>query len=82
LLAHLYVLIPVLDGDKHYYVGDEEVAKLMKHGGRVGQTHHQHAPATQHHHLRGERHRCARSDESLRSESEMVDLLAAHAVAL
>lgn len=32
LLSHLYVLIPVLDNDKHYYVGDDEVAKLMRHG--------------------------------------------------
>ena len=33
LLKHLYVLIPVLDDDKHYFVGEEEVAKLLKHGG-------------------------------------------------
>jgi len=32
LLTHLYVLIPVLDDDKHYYVGDDEVAKLIRHG--------------------------------------------------
>ena len=32
LLAHLYVLIPVLDDEKHYYVGDAEVDKLLKHG--------------------------------------------------
>jgi 3' terminal RNA ribose 2'-O-methyltransferase Hen1 len=32
LLSHLYVLIPVLDNDKHYWVGDDEVAKLMRHG--------------------------------------------------
>src|SRR5688572_8628351 len=32
LLSHLYVLIPVLDGDKHYYVGEDEVAKLLRHG--------------------------------------------------
>ena len=32
LLSHLYVLIPVLDDDKHYWVGDEEVAKLLRHG--------------------------------------------------
>ena len=32
LLHHLYVLIPVLDDDKHYWVGDDEVAKLMAHG--------------------------------------------------
>lgn len=32
LLAHLYVLVPVLDNEKHYWVGDEEVAKLLRHG--------------------------------------------------
>jgi 3' terminal RNA ribose 2'-O-methyltransferase Hen1 len=32
LLSHLYVLIPVLDGDKHYWVGDDEVDKLLRHG--------------------------------------------------
>jgi len=32
LLAHLYVLIPVLDNDKHYWVGDDEVEKLIRHG--------------------------------------------------
>ena len=32
LLTHLYVLIPVLDNDKHYWVGDEEVEKLLRHG--------------------------------------------------
>ena len=33
LLAHLYVLIPVLDNDKHYWVGDGEVEKLIARGG-------------------------------------------------
>ena len=32
LLSHLYVLIPVLDDDKHYYFGDDEVEKLLRHG--------------------------------------------------
>jgi 3' terminal RNA ribose 2'-O-methyltransferase Hen1 len=32
LLDHLYVLIPVLDNDKHYWVGEAEVAKLLRHG--------------------------------------------------
>ncbi|MBM3646995.1 MAG: 3' terminal RNA ribose 2'-O-methyltransferase Hen1 [Alphaproteobacteria bacterium] len=32
LLSHLYVLIPVLDDDKHYWVGEDEVAKLLKRG--------------------------------------------------
>jgi 3' terminal RNA ribose 2'-O-methyltransferase Hen1 len=32
LLSHLYVLVPVLDDDKHYWVGDPEVEKLVRHG--------------------------------------------------
>ncbi|ATQ41589.1 3' terminal RNA ribose 2'-O-methyltransferase Hen1 [Caulobacter mirabilis] len=32
LLNHLYVLIPVLDDDKHYWVGEDEVAKLLRRG--------------------------------------------------
>jgi 3' terminal RNA ribose 2'-O-methyltransferase Hen1 len=32
LLTHLYVLIPVLDDQKHYFVGDEEVEKLLRRG--------------------------------------------------
>lgn len=32
LLNHLYVLLPVLDAQKHYWVGEEEVEKLLRHG--------------------------------------------------
>ncbi len=32
LLTHLYVLIPVLDDNKHYWVGDDEVEKLLRNG--------------------------------------------------
>jgi 3' terminal RNA ribose 2'-O-methyltransferase Hen1 len=32
LLRHLYVLIPVLDNKKHYYIADDEVEKLLRHG--------------------------------------------------
>jgi len=32
LLSHLYVLIPVLDDNKHYWVGEAEVEKLVRHG--------------------------------------------------
>lgn len=32
LLTHLYVLVPVLDDDKHYWVGDDEVEKLLRRG--------------------------------------------------
>ncbi|MGZ3680983.1 MAG: 3' terminal RNA ribose 2'-O-methyltransferase Hen1, partial [Ktedonobacterales bacterium] len=33
VLSHLYVLLPVLDNNKHYYVGAEETEKLLAHGG-------------------------------------------------
>jgi len=32
LLSHLYILIPVCDNDKHYWVGDHEVEKLLEKG--------------------------------------------------
>lgn len=32
LLNHLYVLIPVLDNAKHYWVGEDEIDKLLKRG--------------------------------------------------
>lgn len=32
LLAHLYVLVPVFDARKHYYVGADEAAKLLAKG--------------------------------------------------
>jgi 3' terminal RNA ribose 2'-O-methyltransferase Hen1 len=32
LLSHLYVLLPVLDDAKHYWVGQDELDKLLRHG--------------------------------------------------
>lgn len=32
LLSHLYVLLPVIDNSKHYFVGPDEVEKLLKRG--------------------------------------------------
>ena len=32
LLAHLYVLVPVMDAAKHYWVGEDEVEKLLRRG--------------------------------------------------
>jgi 3' terminal RNA ribose 2'-O-methyltransferase Hen1 len=32
LLSHLYVLIPVLDDAKHYFVGEDEIDKLLRRG--------------------------------------------------
>lgn len=32
LLSHLYVLLPVLDNEKHYFVSEQEIEKLRKYG--------------------------------------------------
>jgi 3' terminal RNA ribose 2'-O-methyltransferase Hen1 len=32
LLNHLYVLLPVLDDEKHYWVGEAEIEKLLRRG--------------------------------------------------
>lgn len=32
MLSQLYLLLPVLDGEKHYWVDDREVEKLERHG--------------------------------------------------
>ena len=32
LLSHLYVLAPVLDEEKHYWVDEDEIEKLLRHG--------------------------------------------------
>ncbi len=39
LLVHLYVLVPVLDGKKHYFVGEAEVENLLRKGERWLATH-------------------------------------------
>lgn len=33
VLEQLFVLLPVLDDDKHYWVGDDEISKLIRRGG-------------------------------------------------
>ncbi len=38
-LAHLYVLMPVLDDNKHYWVSQDEVDKLLRMGGTWLQEH-------------------------------------------
>jgi 3' terminal RNA ribose 2'-O-methyltransferase Hen1 len=32
LLNHVYVLVPVFDRQKHYWIGDDEIEKLLNHG--------------------------------------------------
>jgi 3' terminal RNA ribose 2'-O-methyltransferase Hen1 len=39
LLTHLYVLMPVLDDDKHYWIGDSEIEKLLSKGKGWLETH-------------------------------------------
>ena len=39
LLTHLVVLIPVLDDAKHYYIGEDEVEKLLRRGDGWLETH-------------------------------------------
>ncbi len=39
LLSHLFVLIPTLDRDKHYYVGKGEIDKLLEKGGEWLRSH-------------------------------------------
>ena len=39
LLSHLYVLIPVCDNDKHYWVNQEEIEKLLAKGKGWLETH-------------------------------------------
>ncbi|MEW4488145.1 3' terminal RNA ribose 2'-O-methyltransferase Hen1 [Thalassoglobus sp. JC818] len=39
LLTHLYVLIPVFDNEKHYFVGEDELEKLLTKGGGWLATH-------------------------------------------
>lgn len=39
LLTHLYVLIPVFDNNKHYWIGDAELEKLLAKGSGWLETH-------------------------------------------
>lgn len=54
LLAHLYVLIPVLDADKHYWVGTDEIEKLLRRGEGWLQSHPE-RDAIVNRYLRGQR---------------------------
>ena len=55
LLTHLYVLVPVLDDDKHYWIGDDEVDKLLRHGAGWLATHPQRDPIV-HRYLKRRKH--------------------------
>lgn len=61
LLSHLYILIPVCDNDKHYFIGKEEVEKLLAKGKDWLPTH----PAHQFIIMRYLKHRKALASEAL-----------------
>lgn len=42
VLNHLYVLIPVLDSQKHYFISDDEITKLLERGRGWLATHPEH----------------------------------------
>ncbi|HET8633997.1 MAG TPA: 3' terminal RNA ribose 2'-O-methyltransferase Hen1 [Gemmatimonadales bacterium] len=66
LLTHLYVLVPVLDDGKHYWVGDEEVEKLLRHGAGWLERHPERDLITR----RYLRHQRSLVDEAIRRLSE------------
>jgi 3' terminal RNA ribose 2'-O-methyltransferase Hen1 len=55
LLNHLYVLIPVLDAEKHYWIGQDEVEKLLRKGQGWLAT-HPHRETIVHRYLPRQRH--------------------------
>jgi 3' terminal RNA ribose 2'-O-methyltransferase Hen1 len=73
LLNHLYVLIPVLDDEKHYWVGDDEVEKLLRRGEGWLQTHPE-REAIISRYLRRQRHLTRAAVEQLtRDETTDID---------
>ena len=69
LLSHLYVLIPVLDDDKHYWVASDEVEKLLRHGEGWLQGHPERERITQRY-LKHQRKLVRNALELLRDEEE------------
>jgi 3' terminal RNA ribose 2'-O-methyltransferase Hen1 len=72
LLTHLYVLIPVLDRDKHYWVGKDEIEKLLRHGEGWLQAHPE-REAIVNRYLRGFRQLTREALARLREEEESLD---------
>jgi 3' terminal RNA ribose 2'-O-methyltransferase Hen1 len=70
VLTHLTVLIPAMDGEKHYWVGDDEVDKLLHRAGEWLGTHPERELITRRY-LRDQR---ALTREALRRLSEDDDL--------
>ncbi len=71
LLTHLYVLIPVLDADKHYWVGKDEIEKLLRRGEGWLQSHPE-REAIVNRYLRGQR-KLTREALARLTEEESID---------
>jgi len=71
LLSHLYVLIPVLDEEKHYWIGEDEIEKLLRHGEGWLASHPQKEPIVKRYLMR--RHHLAREALARLAESDQPD---------
>lgn len=69
LLSHLYVLVPVFDNQKHYFVGEDELEKLLAKGGGWLATHPEKEQITR----RYLKHRSNLSREALARLAEAED---------
>jgi 3' terminal RNA ribose 2'-O-methyltransferase Hen1 len=79
LLSHLYVLLPALDGSKHYYIDDDEVEKLMRHA-EVWLAEHPARDAITRAYLERRRHLVTKAEAELAKrvqQTDDADLLAA-----
>jgi 3' terminal RNA ribose 2'-O-methyltransferase Hen1 len=69
LLTHLYVLLPVMDRDKHYWVGEDELEKLLAKGDGWLASHPEREQIVQRY-LRDLRHLTRQAIERLADENE------------
>lgn len=77
LLSHLYVLIPVLDEEKHYWIGEDEIEKLLRHGDGWLKDHPQKEAIVRRYMMR--RHHLAREALARLAEEDQPDPDAAEA---
>ena len=75
LLEHLYVLLPVLDDDKHYWVAKDEVEKLLLRGGSWLATHPEREEITRRY-LKHQKHLMREALARLADEGDDPDELA------
>ncbi|MCK6445634.1 MAG: 3' terminal RNA ribose 2'-O-methyltransferase Hen1 [Planctomycetes bacterium] len=78
LLSHLYVLVPVLDGDKHYWVAEDEIEKLLRHAGAWLNTHPRREWIT-HRYLRHQRQLTALALSRLADDGDPDEVALEHA---